>query len=240
VKTHYQGRAAGGDRSAADAPASLLLVHGAGSGPWVYDEWAASFPGLGVFAVDLHEGLDVARASMAEYAARVVGAAKELSAPVALCGWSMGGLVVLLAAADVRPHSVVLIEPSPPAEIQGYRQTAELPVGTFDPELVYGPFPRGACARPESALARAERKRGVSVPELPCPSLVIYGDEFPDDRGRRIGRLYGSEQRQFRGLDHWDLVRADRVREAIERFLTSRRIGSTCPGVVCEDGEEAE
>jgi len=34
-------------------PASLLLVHGAGSGPWVYGQWPDSVPGLRVLAVDL-------------------------------------------------------------------------------------------------------------------------------------------------------------------------------------------
>jgi hypothetical protein len=37
---------------------------------------------------------------------------------------------------------------------------------------------------------------------LPCPSLVIYGDDFRDERGRPIASLYGSEERDFRGLDH--------------------------------------
>ena len=55
---------------------------------------------------------------MADYRAQVVAAAQGLPGPVALCGWSMGGLVVLQAAAEVQPDAVVLIEPSPPAEIQ--------------------------------------------------------------------------------------------------------------------------
>jgi hypothetical protein len=37
---------------------SLLLVHGAGSGPWIFDAWPASFSNLDVRAVDLHEQLD--------------------------------------------------------------------------------------------------------------------------------------------------------------------------------------
>jgi pimeloyl-ACP methyl ester carboxylesterase len=205
--------------SDAAAAASLLLVHGAGSGPWIYDEWPASFPDLHVFAVDLQEGLDVARATMADYAARAARAAQNLPGPVALCGWSMGGLVVLQAATRVLPRSVILIEASPPAEIQGVQPIAELPEGTFDPQSVYGPFPPGVPARPESTLARAERKRGISVPGLPCASLVIYGKEFADDRCRRIARLYGSDQCQFRDLKHWDLVRDNRVRAAIVRFL---------------------
>jgi pimeloyl-ACP methyl ester carboxylesterase len=202
------------------AATSLLLVHGAGSGPWIYDGWAGSFPDVDVRAVDLQGGLDVARASMADYGAQVVAAAQGLlPRPVALCGWSMGGLVVLQAAAEVQPHAVVLIEPSPPAEIQGFEPAVQPEDGTFDPEAVYGLFPRGVPVRPESALARAERKRGISAPALPCPSLVVYGDEFPDERGRRIARLYGSSQCEFRGLDHWGLVRDPRVRDVIARFL---------------------
>src|ERR1700678_2243016 len=95
-------------------PASLVLVHGAGSGPWVFDGWADAFPSLAVVAVDLQSGLDVAEASMDDYARNVVTAARQLPPPVALCGWSMGGLVVLQAAHEVRPHRVVLIEASPP------------------------------------------------------------------------------------------------------------------------------
>ncbi len=133
-------------------PASLLLVHGAGSGPWVYEEWADNFPSLRVSAVDLHERLEVSTASMADYAERIVDAARALPQPVSLCGWSMGGLVVLLAAARAQAHSVILIEASPPGEVQGFNGDAEVTQGRFDPEAVYGPFPADVPARPESSL----------------------------------------------------------------------------------------
>lgn len=200
-------------------PSSLLLVHGAGSGPSVFDDWPQAFPRLRVAAVDLQEGVDVPSASMSDYAERVVAAAGVLPRPVALCGWSMGGLVVLQAAAHVRPHSVILIEASPPGEVQGFNPDVAVATGTFDPEEVYGRFPPGVRVRPESVLARAERKRGISVRHLPFPSLVIFGDAFRDERGTPIAQLYGSEERDFPGLDHWDLVRDRRVREGIADFL---------------------
>jgi pimeloyl-ACP methyl ester carboxylesterase len=210
------------------SPASLVLVHGAGSGPWVYQDWPETFPSLCVDSVDLQEGLEVSSASMDDYAERVVTAARALPQPVSLCGWSMGGLVVLQAAERVRPYSVILIEASPPGEVQGFNPEAKIASGTFDPEVVYGAFPSGAQARPESLPARAERKRGISVPSLPCPSLVIYGHEFPDERGTAIARLYGSNEREFPGLDHWDLVRDESVREAIAGFLGAfRPVGAT-------------
>ncbi len=43
----------------------------------------------------------------------------------------------------MRPHSVILLEPTPPAEVQGYNPNTEVGEGTFDPEAVYGPFPPG-------------------------------------------------------------------------------------------------
>jgi len=200
-------------------PCSLLLVHGAGSGAWVYEGWSDCFPGIAVVAVDLQEGLDVAAASHGDYAGIVAEAATRLPAPVSLCGWSMGGLVVLQAANRARPHSVILLEPSPPGEIQGYSTDTEIANGAFDPEAVYGPFPPGMRARPESSRARAERKRGISVPSLPCASLVVYGDDFREERGKAVARLYGSDELDFPGLDHWGLVRDLRVRTMIRDWL---------------------
>jgi hypothetical protein len=119
----------------------------------------------------------------------------------------------------VQPHSVILLEPSAPAEIQGYNPDVQLVDGTFDPEAEYGTFPNGIEARPESLLARAERKRGISVPLLPCPSLVIATSDFPDDRGRSVADLYGSALVQFPDLRHFDLVLHTAPREAVANFL---------------------
>ncbi|MGI8825210.1 MAG: alpha/beta fold hydrolase [Chloroflexota bacterium] len=200
-------------------PASLLLIHGAGSGPWIFETWCRWFPAIVVAAVDLQANLDIEQASMANYAGTVVEATRRLSGPISLCGWSMGGLVALLASHQVRPRSLVLIEPSPPAEIQGIRPEVVLSRGSFDSEQVYGRFPPGQLARAESSLARAERKRGISAPLAPCPTLVVYGSEFPEERGRAIARLYGSEELDFPDLDHWGLIMDARVPRAIARYL---------------------
>ena len=138
---------------------------------------------------------------------------------MALCGWSMGGLVVLEAAQTLDPEAVVLIEPSPPAEVQGWDESVEPVAGTFDPEVVYGPFPEGMRARPESQLARGERKRGISIPGLRCRSLVVAGEEFREERGEAVARHLGSTLIDFPGLGHWDLVRSPDVRRAVASFL---------------------
>jgi pimeloyl-ACP methyl ester carboxylesterase len=204
-------------------PASLVLVHGAGSGPWVYRDWPEAFPGIAAIAVDLQQGLDVAQAGHEDYARAVTDAARRLPTPAALCGWSMGGLIALQAAQRIKPHSVILLEASPPAEVQGFSPETEIGDGAFEPEAVYGSFPDGMPARLESARARAERKRGISIPSLPCPSLVVYGDSFPDERGAALAQLYQSDELSFPGLDHWDLVLEPRVRTAVANWLGLKR-----------------
>jgi hypothetical protein len=124
----------------------------------------------------------------------------------------------MMASDEVAPDALVLIEPSPPAETQG---AAEVPAatGAFDAEEVYGAFPDGVAARPESVRARADRKRGISVPKLPRRSLVVFGDEFEHDRGRVLASHYGVESAHFPGLDHWDLVTDPRVRQRIFEYV---------------------
>ncbi|MGQ0669500.1 MAG: alpha/beta fold hydrolase [Actinomycetota bacterium] len=181
-------------------PASLVLVHGAASGPWVFDRWIPAFPKLTTVAPDLQAGLDVATATMSDYASAVAVAARGLPQPLVLCGWSMGGLVALLAAADVSPDELVLLEPSPPGEIAGFHPEVELHTGVYEGEVFYGPFPSGVRSRPESALAQTERWRGISVRNITCRSLVVYGDEFRENRGRAVAAFYGSDELYFPGL----------------------------------------
>ena len=178
--------------------------------------------------MDLHAGLNVGEASMSNYEAAAYRAAGLLPRPVATIGWSMGGLVALMAARRVEPAAVVLLEPSPPAEVQGTDEGATVAPGRFDPEEVYGPFPPGVAARAESSLAREERRRGVSVPreELRAARvLVVSGDEFAQERGVAVAKAYCAEHLHAAGVDHWDLVLGGRVRAAVARWLSDSGVG---------------
>jgi pimeloyl-ACP methyl ester carboxylesterase len=190
---------------AAGRARTLLLVHGAGSGPGVFAAWPEHFPGWRVETVDLHTGLDVAHATMVRYAAAIAAAAAPLARPLVLAGWSMGGLAAAMLAAG-SADALVLLEASAPGEVQGYHREVVPAPGVFDPEREYGAFPAGMPARPESSLARAERKRGISVPALPGPTLVVYGEEFAEERGRRLAKQYGAREIHLPGRRHWDLV----------------------------------
>jgi pimeloyl-ACP methyl ester carboxylesterase len=79
-------------------PQVVVLVHGSGSGPWVFNEWAPSLPQSRVVTPDLMDALEPETASMDDYAERVVAAARDAAHPLLLVGWSMGGLVAMMAA----------------------------------------------------------------------------------------------------------------------------------------------
>lgn len=204
--------------------AAVLAVHGAGSTAAVFRDWDRHFT-VPLVAVDLHAGLDVSRARMEDYAEQVVRAAAARPRPIALVGWSMGGLVVMqaarrMAAEGNTPSALVLIEASAPAEVAGFRPDVTPTDGSFDPEEVYGEFPPGQPARPESTRARGERKRGVSVPSLPCRTLVISGNEFAHERGRLIAAAYGASHNSCPTLSHWQLMTDQKVAAAAAEFLT--------------------
>ncbi|WP_176946208.1 alpha/beta fold hydrolase [Blastococcus aurantiacus] len=192
-----------GTAESAGGAERLILVHGATSGPWVFDQWPVAFPGYDVRAPDLQEGLDVAQARMSDYVDRVLVAAA--GRPSVVCGWSMGGLVALMAAQQSPLEAVVVLEPSLPLELSGGDALRALRSGTYDAESAYGPLPPGTRCRPESLRALDERKRGISVPSVTCPVLVVAG-RSGHPQGRMVARHYGADLLEFSDLEHSDLV----------------------------------
>jgi pimeloyl-ACP methyl ester carboxylesterase len=226
--------------NAPDAHTRLVCVHGAGSGPWVFAGWALDFPQWEVVAPDLQEGLHLATASMADYAAAVRIASERggRSPLTVLRGWSMGGLVALMAANDVRPAAVVVLEPSLPEELKQNRSDA-LPVpGTFDPAEVYGSWPGNPPTRRESSFALLERERGVSVPTVPCPLLVIASERYRTTRGRKVAAFYGGDYIEFGDLHHSALLQDPRVRHAILRWISGPVPGEVATAWPAEGDEE--
>jgi pimeloyl-ACP methyl ester carboxylesterase len=195
----------------------VVLVHGAASGPWVFEGWAELWPDDDVRIPDLQEGLDVAQATMSDYADRVLAAVGDK--PAVLCGWSMGGLVAMMAGLSCEPAALVVIEPSVPVQIDGGDPDWPLEAGTYDAESTYGPSAPGMAHRPESRLARGERKRGISVPTTTCPMLVVAGRDYTSERGRPVAEYYGAELMEFPRLRHFQLVVDPQVRVAIARWV---------------------
>ncbi len=218
---------------------SVVLVHGSGTGPWVFDGWDEELAAFDLVRVDLQDGLDVAHATMRDYAVAVAQAVAGSARPVAVCAWSLGGLAAMLAAAEAAPDALVLLEASPPLEVQGLREVEPRP-GTFDPERAGGPFPRGMRARPESSLATGERDRGVSVPSLPAglPVLAVAGAGYLRERGLGYADRYGAEVLDAGDASHWDLVRDPSIRRRIAGWLSALSVQPT-PSSPCRTGRPA-
>ncbi len=204
---------------------AVVLVHGAGSGPWIFDDWLPYFDGMELALPDLHEGLAIERASMDDYASKVVEAC-AVPQPTVVCGWSMGGLVAAMTTQRCDVEALVLIEPSPPSEVQGENPNVEVTDGAFDAAEVYGAFPPGIPARSESQRARDERKRGIPVPSLPR-TLCVYGDEFRQERGEAIVSHYRCESLYFPGLDHWGLILDERVPAAVAEWIKTAPLAAS-------------
>lgn len=188
----------------------VVLVHGATGGPWTFDPWLPHLAGLDVRVPDLQRGVDdVARATMADYEAAVTEAVGDTRAVVV--GYSMGGLVALMAARRRRLAGLVVLEPSAPVEVSGGDDDVVPRPGTYGGG-------RGR-SRPESSWAQAERHRGISVPGVGCPLLVVAGRDHADDRGRAVATRYGGELRTFPDVPH-DLLADDaEVIEAVTAWV---------------------
>jgi hypothetical protein len=201
-------------RSGKLARRRLVLEHGATSGPWVFESWAGRFPTFEVRVPDLQAGPVVERANMAEYAEQVIAASGGPGAVVV--GWSMGGLVAMLAAQHQRPAALVLVESSQPRE---FDPTVVPTAGVYDAETMYGPLPPGVRHRPESRLALEERQRGVSIPRIDCPLLVVASSSYPTSRGSDVVDHDGGDLLEFPALDHTSLIEAPEVASAIADWL---------------------
>jgi pimeloyl-ACP methyl ester carboxylesterase len=179
----------------------------------------------------------VAEASMSNYAAAAVRAAEWLPPPRALCGWSMGGLVALMAAAACRARACVGLAPSAPARTRD--SAVPLRAGTFGPEE-YGIVDRDPERQPamdldrdervvaleslgpESRFARDERKAGVVTGNAPCPILIVTGTADALWPRQRYDELpFVADHLEIVGASHWGLVLNRRLLPAMSSAVGS-------------------
>lgn len=179
--------------SVATTKPPILMVHGACSGPWVWEAWQQALVERGwrCYAPALrgHRGgapADLSRVGMKDYLEDVVAVARYLAEPTVVMGWSMGGLLAFMFAALAGPRCRGLITLAPSATAETQKPSSPESVAGI-PE-VFGPDYYGIkdnlaatmrvipelteeeCRRvialfgPESGVARRERKTGISIP----------------------------------------------------------------------------
>src|SRR2546422_11671929 len=143
----------------------LILVHGSVNSARVWTFWQHELVrrGWSSYAVDLrghgrNEPLDLSDTRMADYVEDVVTFAGELRRAPILVGWSMGGLVAIMAAGECQALACVGLAPSTPARHRDPSVT--LGTGVFGPEE-YGIVDRDPDRQPTMLdLDREERQIG--------------------------------------------------------------------------------
>ena len=210
-------------------------MHGAANSAAVWKFWPDELArrGWSCHALDLRghgagAAVDLTDTGMGDYADDVVALARSLGRPPVLVGWSMGGLVAMMAAAGSGAVACVALAPSMPARVRN--PTIALRPGVFGPEE-YGIVGRDpdhqpmmpdldreerlvalGSLGPESRLARDERQAGVVVEKLDCPLLVVTGSadtQWP--RARYHGLHLPADALEIEGASHWGLVLNRRV-----------------------------
>jgi len=177
----------------------ILFVHGAGGGPWEWESWLPVFEAGGwrCQAVDLQgDARAVGKLRFEDYLERVRATATAMGddGPVALAGASLGGLLALAVAGELRAAALCLVNPVPPAGLTGRAASrgGALPeVVRWSRDASRAGTRRSMPDATETAVTRAmarwrdesgavlERVRaGVSCAAPGCPSLILYG--MPD------------------------------------------------------------
>jgi len=232
----------------------VILIHGAANSAIVWTLWQEELArgGWSSYALDLRAhgdsgDADLAHTSMADYAADVIACAREFRKPPLLMGWSMGGLVSLMAADTVGAVACVGLAPSTPA--RSNNPTTKPRIGEFGPEE-YGIVDRDPALQPtmpdldieerrialgslgkESRFARDERSAGIVISELSSPCLIVTGtaDEYWP-RSRYQDFPLEADFIDVNGASHWGLVLSRRalrtlvptVLEWVDRTLRRR------------------
>jgi len=226
-----------------EARSPLILVHGAANSARVWTFWQDELAhhGWSSHALDLRghghgASVDVGTLRMGDYADDVVAVARTLRHPPILLGWSMGGLVAMMAAAACDARALVGLAPSTPARVRDASVT--LRSGAFGAEA-YGivgrdPDRQPAMADldraervialdslgPESRLARDERQAGIVIDDLACPLLIVTGTADTQWPRRRYDDFpFPADHVSVEGASHWGLVLNRRVLPGIVSAL---------------------
>ena len=213
----------------------VVLMHGAANSAGVWRYWleALAERGWPAYALDLRGHgasvpVDLRRVRMDDYVDDVATLVGQLGRRPVLIGWSMGGLVAMMASARGLAGACVGLAPSAP--VRSADPAAWLRPGVFGPEE-YGITSRDPADQPampdldveervvalatlgqESRWARDERARGVVIESLPCPLLIATGTEDGQWPRARYADLHlPADFIEVDGTSHWGLVLSRRA-----------------------------
>jgi pimeloyl-ACP methyl ester carboxylesterase len=208
----------------------VILVHGAANAASTWTFWQPELAAYGwaSYAIDLRghgrsTPVDLSTTRMQDYVVDVGSLVEQFKRPPVVLGWSMGGLVALMAAAVGMASACIALAPSVPARRRDL--SIELRTGEFGPEEygITSRDPEAQSSMPdldqeersialsalnrESRLARDERQAGIVIESLPCPLLLVTSAAdraWPAERYRDL--WLKADNLSVEGASHWGLV----------------------------------
>ena len=201
---------------------AIVFVHGNMQGAWVYSNWlkVVHEAGIAATAIDVrgHGGLpteDLLTAGLSDYGDDVAIVAQTFAHPPVLAGHSMGGVMVGVGASRTDVSGLILLTPSPPANLPGAQPVTPVdetrPLPPADEKTVrekYLPNHTGQDISamlkrqcPESSVAINDRYKlrvAVDVEKINCPALCIAAGRdwpmtHPPGQDAAVGDFYKAE-----------------------------------------------
>ena len=217
---------------------TLVFIHGSMHGAWCYSNWlrACHENGYCATAIDLrgHGGLpteDLLTAGFNDYADDTVAVARTFSNPPVLIGHSLGGVIAPLAATRTPAAGVVLLTPSPPANLPGAQpcppvdETKPLPAAgeamvreKFTPNherMDISPMLERLCT--ESSVVMNDRyllRQPVDPSKINAPALCISAGRdhpvtHPPGQDFAVGTFFGAENIDIPDAGHCLMLEPD-------------------------------
>ncbi len=224
---------------------TIILVHGAGGGGWEYDLWKPVLlrGGYQIIARNLEPALGgLSKTTLADYVAQVRDWIPAGETPV-LVGASMGGVIALKVAENLRAAAIVLVNSVPPAGVPSARKSSESYPGVV--KWANGPLSDTRVAMPDSDEAMIQKAwkswrdesgtvmnelRGrVAVRKPTCPTLVVIGTNDTDvapETSRSVAQWANADIHQYTNMSHVGPLlgkRAGEVAASVLAWLEVRR-----------------
>jgi pimeloyl-ACP methyl ester carboxylesterase len=209
-----------------------LFVHGAGGGGWEYKIWKTEFEKAGykVVAPDLEPtGGKYENTTFDDYISQIVSAAHGQT-PTVLAGASMGGVLVIKAAEQLHPKTLILacatqpkgivppkadLKPNPPL-IQWangpYKDTVDSMPDSDEATRKFA-WPRW---RNESGQVLNAVQSGVECQAPTCPVLSIIpeaDDTIPPADQQALAAAYHADTHRYAGMSHVGTLLSTRAQE---------------------------
>jgi len=201
---------------------TAVCVHGAGGGGWEWGIWARvlAVRGFAVIAPDLMPAqAGIAATTFEDYRAQVADWCRGAGDGVVLIGASLGGLLALGVAAEVKPAALVLVNALPPAGVLARplydARPAVVPWGR-ERSLVSTrramPDADDAARlyavrrwRDESGAVLNAAREGIAVDVPRCPTLVLAAEldaDVPAAAQRSLAVRLAADCRLVPGASH--------------------------------------